>query len=267
MAHSFRDRSGFAKSAITIYNRQSDGSCSHRRPAPTLPRTSRRPTTNDQRPAKYIDVHRSIAPLERPHQPHRHPPPRRNRNPPLRRIPLRGPPTLPRKDHVGAARRACLKRSPRSCQGRAKLGQRSTDRHRLRRRLPRSPHKNLGARGRSHSARIQPKESNLPARSSAQFNIDGHQCIRRPRRSLPQPTRRRSNSPRSRAVRNSPPQSCPPGRTRRPPGPPDRPSPASASPQPGSRTSLDTPHPNPPLHKSGPGHWHKPASPNGHVPE
>ena len=103
--------------------------------------------------------------------------------------------------------------------------------------------------------RVQPKESNLPARSDAQFNIDEHQCIRRPRRSLPQLTRRCSNPPRSRTLRNNPPNRRPPGRTRRPPSPPDRQSPANASPQPGSRTSLATPHPDPPFRKPRPRYW------------
>src|SRR5208337_1002534 len=63
----------------------------HRRPPRTFPRTI--PPRISAR--SNIDIHRSITPLERPHQPHRHPPSRRNRNPPLRRVLLSSPPPLP----------------------------------------------------------------------------------------------------------------------------------------------------------------------------
>src|SRR6266852_1903075 len=67
------------------------GHPSHRRPPPTFRRAiaSRIPARSN------IDIHRSITPLERPHQPHRHPPSRRNRNAPLRRVFLPSPPSLP----------------------------------------------------------------------------------------------------------------------------------------------------------------------------
>jgi hypothetical protein len=45
--------------------------------------------------SSYIDVHRYASPLECPRQPDSHPRPRRNRDPPLRRVPLRRPPPFP----------------------------------------------------------------------------------------------------------------------------------------------------------------------------
>src|SRR5208282_6288495 len=64
----------------------------HRRPPRTFPRAIafRIPARSN------IDIHRSITPLERPHQPDRHPQRRRNSNPPLRRVLFSGPPPLPK---------------------------------------------------------------------------------------------------------------------------------------------------------------------------
>src|ERR1700684_3789490 len=49
--------------------------------------------------ASYIDVHQYTSSLERPHPPHRHPGPGRNRHPSLRREPLRRPSPVPRRSH------------------------------------------------------------------------------------------------------------------------------------------------------------------------
>src|SRR5207302_6066489 len=84
----------------------------HRRP----PRTFHRVTASLIHPQSNIDIHRSITPLQRSHQPDRHPPSRRNRNPPLRRVLLPSPPPLPKKCRkclkcgAGALARECQQR-------------------------------------------------------------------------------------------------------------------------------------------------------------
>src|SRR5580692_580032 len=98
-----------SRSSAAFYNLKSEihGTRSHRRAAATIScavnaliRTLSfrgakrrgiccplpRPTT------EYIDVHRYTSPLERPHQPDRHPRRRTDRHPPLRRKPLRRTP-------------------------------------------------------------------------------------------------------------------------------------------------------------------------------
>src|SRR5208282_6096 len=98
----------------------------------------------------YIDVHRSIASLERADQSHRHPPTGGNRNSALRRIPVCCPPSLPCEGGVGAGAKTRAERSRSGCAKRGGLDFYSTDRCRLWGRLPRYSHKDMGATHRPH---------------------------------------------------------------------------------------------------------------------
>ena len=67
---------------------------------------------------KYIDVHRYTYPLERSHQPHRNPQRRRNRDPPLRRIPIRRPLFISEGARSGRARlQSCRQHARKRNQG------------------------------------------------------------------------------------------------------------------------------------------------------
>ena len=200
--------------------------------------------------ARHIDIHRSITPLERPHQLDRHPQGGRNRNPPLRRIPLRRPPSLSPCGEGALARKRVTDKTRRASPSDA------TDRHRFRRRLSGSPHQNLGARHPADPDRVQPEESNLPARGRPNTYIDEYQCIRRPRRRLSRPARRSGHPPRSRTLRERPPDRREPGRTPRSPRHPHQPSSARASPRPRERILMVTPASHSPIRKPHSRHWH-----------
>ena len=133
--------------------------CYSQPPSRHLPAKPGIPLSSTPNPtARHIDIHRSITPLERPHQLDRHPQGGRNRNPPLRRIPLRRPPSLSPCGEGALARKRVTDKTRRASPSDA------TDRHRFRRRLSGSPHQNLGARHPADPDRVQPEESNLPAR-------------------------------------------------------------------------------------------------------